>query len=51
MLATGAGDEGILITMVSPDANMGLVLLSVSRAVETISTIIAQPVGILGENA
>ncbi len=37
MLATGAGEEGILVTIVRTDANMGLVLLSVGRAVQAIS--------------
>ena len=36
MLATGAGAEAILITLVRTDANMGLVLLSVGRTVQTI---------------
>ena len=36
ILATGAGEEAIVITMVRPDANMGLVLLSVGRAVEAV---------------
>ncbi len=40
MLATGAGEEGILITIVRTDANMGLVLLSVGRAVQAISDIL-----------
>ncbi len=40
MLATGAGEEAILITMVRSDANMGLVLLSVDRAVREIAQII-----------
>ncbi len=40
MLATGAGEEGILITMVRTDANMGLVLLSVGRAVQAIADLL-----------
>ncbi len=40
MLATGAGEEGILITIVRTDANMGLVLLSVGRAVQAISDLL-----------
>ncbi len=40
MLATGAGQEAILVTMVRSEANMGLVLLSVDRAVREIATII-----------
>jgi len=48
MLATGAGEEGILITMVRTDANMGLVLLSVGKAVQSIADLMetaAQEVG------
>lgn len=40
MLATGAGEEGILITMVRTDANMGLVLLSVGKAVQAIADLL-----------
>lgn len=40
MLATGAGAEAILVTMVRSDANMGLVLLSVDRAIREIAQII-----------
>lgn len=40
MLATGAGEEGILITIVRTDANMGLVLLSVGKAVQAISDLL-----------
>ncbi len=40
MLATGAGEEAILVTMVRTDANMGLVLISVGRAVQSIITIL-----------
>ena len=36
MLATGAGEEAILITMIRTEANLGLVLLSVGRAVQAI---------------
>ncbi len=42
MLATGAGEEGILSTIVRTDANMGLVLLSVGRAVQSISDILEE---------
>lgn len=48
MLATGAGEEGILITIVRSDANMGLVLLSVGKAVQSITDLMeetAQEVG------
>ncbi len=37
MLATGAGEEAILVTIVRTDANMGLVLLSVGKAVQAIT--------------
>src|SRR2546427_12448234 len=37
MIATGAGEEAILVTMVRSEANMGLLLLSVDRAVQSIS--------------
>ena len=40
MMATGAGDEAILVTMVRNEANMGLVLLSVDRAVQSIAAIL-----------
>ena len=40
MLATGAGEDAILITLVRTDANMGLVLISVGRAVQSIVTIL-----------
>lgn len=42
MLATGAGEEAILVTMVRTDANMGLVLISVEKAIEMIATIIEE---------
>ncbi len=42
MLATGAGEEGILVTIVRTDANMGLVLLSVGKAVQAISELLEQ---------
>jgi hypothetical protein len=40
MMATGAGEEAILVTMVRNEANMGLVLLSVERAVTSIAEIL-----------
>ncbi len=43
ILATGAGEEGILVTMVRPDANMGLVLLSVGKSVEAVAHLLEQP--------
>ncbi len=39
MIATGAGEEAILVTMVRNDANMGLLLLSVDKAVQSIAEI------------
>jgi len=40
MMATGAGDEAILVTMVRTEANMGLIFLSVDRAVQAITEIL-----------
>ncbi len=40
MMATGAGEEAILVTMVRNEANMGLVLLSVDKAVQSIADIL-----------
>src|SRR2546427_6183092 len=40
MIATGAGEEAILVTMVRSEANMGLLLLSVDRAVQSISEVL-----------
>lgn len=40
MMATGAGDEAILVTMLRNEANMGLVLLSVEKAVQSIAEIL-----------
>ena len=40
MLATGAGEEAILVTMVRNEANMGLILLSVDKAVQAIAAIL-----------
>lgn len=45
MLATGAGDEAILITLVRADANLGFILLNVGRAVESVSTILKEAAG------
>ena len=42
MLATGAGEEGILVTIVRTDANIGLVLLSVGKAVQAISDLLQE---------
>ncbi|TLZ51520.1 MAG: hypothetical protein E6K18_04740 [Methanobacteriota archaeon] len=41
MLSTGAGEEALLVTLVRPEANMGLVLLGVERAAHRIATILA----------
>ena len=40
MMATGAGEEAILVTMLRNEANMGLVLLSVDKAVDAIAGIL-----------
>ncbi|HEV8594780.1 MAG TPA: roadblock/LC7 domain-containing protein [Thermoplasmata archaeon] len=37
MLSTGAGDEALLVTLVRPEANMGLVLLGVERTARRIA--------------
>jgi len=41
MLSTGAGDEALLVTLVRPEANMGLVLLGVERAARRIAAILS----------
>ncbi len=41
MLSTGAGEEALLVTLVRPDANMGLVLLGVERAAKRIAAILS----------
>ena len=41
MVSTGAGDEALLVTLVRPDANMGLILLSVERAAHRIQEILS----------
>ncbi len=40
MMAPGAGDAAILVTMVRTEANMGLILLSVGKAVQSIMEIL-----------
>jgi uncharacterized protein len=40
MMATGAGEEAILVTMVRNEANMGLVLLGVDKAVQSIAEVL-----------
>lgn len=41
MLSTGAGDEALLVTLVRPEANMGLVLLGVERTARRVGEILA----------
>jgi len=41
MLSTGAGEEALLVTLVRPEANMGLVLLGVERAAHRIAEILS----------
>ena len=41
MLSTGAGEKAILVTLVRPAANMGLILLSVERAARRIQEILS----------
>lgn len=36
VLSTGAGEEALLVTLVRPGANIGLILLAVARAAERI---------------
>src|SRR5438445_798252 len=49
MMATGAGEEAILVTMLRNEANMGLIHLSVDRAVQSIAGILlAQEVPEIG---
>jgi predicted regulator of Ras-like GTPase activity (Roadblock/LC7/MglB family) len=40
MLAAGAGDEAILVTIVRNEANMGLILMSVEKAVQSIALVL-----------
>jgi len=40
MMATGAGEEAILVTLLRNEANMGLILLSVDKAVASIAGIL-----------
>src|SRR6058998_3599252 len=40
MMATGAGEEAILVTMLRNEANMGLIHIGVDRAVESITAIL-----------
>lgn len=42
MLSTGAGEEALLVTLVRPEANMGLVLLGVERAARRIAAILSE---------
>jgi len=41
MMATGAGEEAILVTMLRNEANMGLILLSVDKAIHSIAEILS----------
>lgn len=41
MLSTGAGEEALLVTLVRPEANMGLVLLGVERAARRVAAILS----------
>lgn len=41
MLSTGAGEEALLVTLVRPEANMGLVLIGVERAARRIGIILS----------
>jgi predicted regulator of Ras-like GTPase activity (Roadblock/LC7/MglB family) len=40
LMATGAGEEAILVTMLRNEANMGLIHISVDRAVQSIASIL-----------
>lgn len=40
ILSTGAGDEALLVTLVRPQSNMGLILLTVGRAAKKIQAIL-----------
>jgi len=41
ILSTGAGEEALLVTLVRPEANMGLVLLGVERAAQRIAVLLS----------
>jgi len=41
VISTGAGDRALLVTIVRPDANMGLVLLSIERAARVVEVILS----------
>jgi uncharacterized protein len=43
MMATGAGEEAILVTMLRNEVNMGLIHLNVDRAVRSIAMILDAP--------
>src|SRR5207237_2764998 len=40
MMATGAGEEAILVTMLRNEANMGLIHIGIDRAAESIAGIL-----------
>lgn len=42
MLSTGAGEEALLVTLVRPEANLGLVLLGVERAAKRVAAILGR---------
>ena len=41
VISTGAGERALLVTIVRPDANMGLVLLSIERAAKEVEVILS----------
>src|SRR5438093_1184933 len=45
MIATGAGEEAILVALVYDDANLGLVLLALERAAKQVESILRDGAG------
>jgi len=41
VISTGAGERALLVTIVRPDANMGLVLISIERAAKEVEVILS----------
>jgi len=41
VISTGAGERALLVTIVRPDASMGLVLLSIERAAKEVEVILS----------
>ena len=41
VISTGAGEQAILVTIARPDANMGLVLISIERAAREVEVILS----------